>query len=180
MFQFDSRSKEDSILALAILNKIEGSNLTKIIRKLPVNVNGKLISIKKTFHKKLFKDYLPSIDITDHCLDLYAKLGVTIELNFESCYKVLRSFVVNEIQISELYIEWLMKLNQFKSEKSTKVKQIVYLNTVNDNQLVAFKPSDIYCCENSIGILKLCKYVNKTLINFNYNMLFQPVQSVFI
>lgn len=134
--------------------------------------------------KTICGNRLPNIEAPEHTFKLCSLLGVSVELNYEVCIKVLKAITTEREQDPKPYIDWLMKLKPFLSQESSNKNEhnaeLVCLQNVHDSSFDSFKPNDIYLSETSQGLLRICKYQKKTIVNLTSNIDFKPLESVFL
>lgn len=180
---FNSFDNEDSQLACKIIEKIQDTNLLKTIQNLPIKSSlGNeqcLAKINNVCINNICLN-MPFIKVSNYSIDLCRKLGVTVDLNFDSCFKCLTTMVANQVNNSESYLEWLLKLNTFINGKTNYKSAFIRLKNVYNDEFDSFKADNIYLCDTTTSIFNICKYTKRTMINSNYNIAFKPLESLFI
>jgi hypothetical protein len=195
---FDSLNEASCKLANKIFDsliELENSSLfVKSLRHLPIKAQHKelvrIYPISSVYNRSMFNCgdrfncLLPSVNVTEHALELAQKLGVSVNFDFESCLKVLKTLVEDEYKEIDLYIEWFLNLRtfiSFKDKFDLKEIKLIYLSKTNaDKGSDFFRLGDIYCCDESPSLLLICEYLNKTLINYKCNSRFKPIETMLI
>ena len=183
--------EEEAQLGLQFLDMISSYDLSDKLPRLKVQaeLNGGtsqvILPVSLTWSKAVYNYLLPSLDLPNNgaSLRLAERLGVTVRADLRSCLKVLQSLVDNKVTSSDLYIEWLLNLKTFLSSenipKITGLKLVCLSETSGESNLF-FSVDQVYCCEESPALLHVCKYLGKTMVNFNHNRSFMSVETILI
>lgn len=187
---FDESASKIGLEILKLLNQnLNSMSFIKTIKRLPINAKHKItermFAISEVGNQDVFKNHLPSICIPEHCKELADNLGISIRSNFLSCLKILKTLVEDACQDEQLYIEWFLNLKMFmnnKDEFDSTSCQLICLYSVDDqnSQPQFYRLDDIYCCVETQSLKLICKYLNKTMINYNHNSKFKPIETVLI
>ena len=184
-----------------LLTLLEEQYWVDTLSHLPVRAQCKansssVVPIGATFSQKLFKTHLPSIDYPDSCIDLAKAFGVTTELNFEACFKVLRLLVNEGSTNVDEFVEWFINIRKFMNQKVNSERlmdtPLIYLENLSSNAYAYYSLKDVYCItlnkesfsgQESIRngpLLAVCEYLDKTVISANYNSSFLEIRSTLV
>jgi hypothetical protein len=181
LFNLSLFDEENFTSAMKVVSKLVELDFFKILRQLPVKSLFKkdvnfIAPLEKTTHRKLCKNFLPSIDFSDNSKELASLLGISIELNFEACLKVLCQLAHDSVENSHDYIEWFVNIRNYLEDKVNfenymEIK-IICLKNLNNNTNMFYSLADIYFYDaindeefsdiRNDTILILCEYLNKT------------------
>jgi hypothetical protein len=178
-------------LAIKIDDLISLYNLSDIIKYLPIQSSYKndqnyITSVSNTCSSKLFNNLLPSVAVPEHSYEFAKRIGIKTELNLKTCIDILKGLVNDGVNDSDLYIEWFLNIKSFLKEKENycgllDVPLISLKSTTDNEKNYYYKLNDVFCCENQTpGLLLICEYLNKTIISFNYNSRFKPIETILI